>query len=89
MTATEEQVASEIKAWIGREFLFMSPEREVLDDENLTSSGIIDSMGVLELILFLEDAFGVAVADHEVTFDNVGTVRNITRFVLRARREAA
>ncbi len=89
MTFTEHHVAAEVRAWLDREFLFMRPGQPLADDESLTASGVIDSMGVLELILFLEQAFGVQVADHEITADNIGSIRKIARFVLRARQAAA
>lgn len=67
----------------------MRPEHALTDEESLTTTGVIDSMGVLELILFLEQAFGVQVADHEITSDNIGSIRNIARFVVRARQQVA
>lgn len=89
MPITEHHVVAEVRAWLDREFLFMRPEQVLADDESLTTSGVIDSMGVLELVLFLEQAFGVQVADHEITAENIGSIRNIARFVVRAHQAAA
>ncbi|TMC25927.1 MAG: acyl carrier protein [Chloroflexi bacterium] len=42
---------------------------------------MIDSMGVMELIAFLRDEFGIAVADEDITESNLGTMTDIARYV--------
>ena len=42
---------------------------------------IVDSTGVLELIEFLEDHFGIVVGESETVFDNLGSIGGLTRFV--------
>ena len=41
----------------------------------------MDSTGVLELIEFLEDHFGIVVGESETVFENLGSVGGLTRFV--------
>jgi acyl carrier protein len=53
------------------------------DDLSLIDSGIVDSTGMLDVILFLEDAFGIAVEDRETVPENLETVGRITAFVQR------
>lgn len=51
--------------------------RTVGDDDRLFSSGIIDSFGVLELIAFLEDRFGVTIdtSRHDLReFDSISKI---------------
>jgi acyl carrier protein len=50
-------------------------------DEPLVSTGVIDSLGMLRLIGFLEEEMGVAIGDGEVTPDNFETLRKIAQFV--------
>jgi acyl carrier protein len=59
----------------------MRPGFVLGDDDRLLERGIIDSMGVLELIAFLETEFGVAVGDDDVTEENLGTLASIDRYV--------
>ncbi|MGC4114773.1 MAG: acyl carrier protein [Myxococcales bacterium] len=60
----------------------------VLEDEaSLLEKGIVDSTGVLEVIAFLESAFGVVVADDETTPENLDSISGIAAFV--ARKQAA
>ena len=77
----EQQVRDRIMDFIVDNFLFgdaTGPD----DDESLLESGILDSTGILELIQFLESDFGIEVADSETVPDNLGSVANLTRYVL-------
>lgn len=78
----EDQVRNRIIGFIVSNFLFGDVSRSPQDDESLLESGILDSTGILELIQFLETDFEIEVADSETVPDNLGTVANLTRFVL-------
>ncbi|HEV7365578.1 MAG TPA: acyl carrier protein, partial [Gemmatimonadales bacterium] len=67
-------------------FLYMRPGFVLGDDDRLLERGIIDSMGVLELIAFLETEFGIVVVDEDVTDENLGTLASIHRYVASRRR---
>jgi acyl carrier protein len=55
-----------------------------LDDEtSLLDTGIIDSTGVLELLGFLEETFGIRVADEEITPENLDAIGRIAKFIER------
>lgn len=43
--------------------------------------GIIDSTGVLELIAYLEDTFGITVEDDEVIPENLDSLQNISHYL--------
>ncbi len=63
---------------------FYVPEDTPLDDEaSLIGSGIVDSTGVLEIVDFLEEAFGVRVSDAQMLPDNLDSIGRIARFVER------
>ena len=53
------------------------------DDSSLLEQGIIDSTGVLELIGFIEDSFGITVDDAEMVPQNLDSVACIASFVGR------
>jgi acyl carrier protein len=52
-------------------------------NENLLSKGIIDSHGVMELVGFLEERFGITVADEDLSPENFESVASIDAFVTR------
>lgn len=78
---TEEQILSSVRGFIEREFLYMRPGVVLGDDDSLMKKGVVDSMGVLEVLQFLTDTFDVTPADDEITEANLGSLRATARFV--------
>lgn len=50
-------------------------------DEALIDKGLLDSVGVLQLVVFIEEKFDVTIEDDEVVPENFETVRTIGRYV--------
>jgi acyl carrier protein len=59
----------------------LAREMDVADDASLLDAGIVDSLGVLDLVTFLEDAFGVKVEDEELSPENFESIVALVRFV--------
>jgi acyl carrier protein len=78
----EQRVRTELREFIISSYLFGDRTREPDDDVLLVESGIVDSTGVLELIEFLESRYGIAVMETETVPDNLGSISNLTRFVV-------
>lgn len=74
-----------IKRYISSNYLFSEDPNSVGDQQPLIQSGILDSMGVHELILFIEDDFGIQVATEEMLPANFDSVEAIDAFVQRKR----
>lgn len=51
------------------------------DNENLLAAGIVDSLGVLRLVSFVEERFGVEVADEDVTLENFQSVQSMVDYI--------
>ena len=51
------------------------------DDDSFLENGIIDSTGVLELVMFLEETFNIKVDDEEIVPDNLDSINNIKRYL--------
>ena len=63
---------------------FYVPETVALSDNaSLLEQGIIDSTGVLELVTFIEDSFGITIDDAEMVPQNLDSVERIASFVGR------
>jgi acyl carrier protein len=62
------------------------------DQDSLTETGIVDSLGIFRLVSFLEDNFGVRIGDEEIVNENFQTISDIEQFVaakLASKREKA
>ncbi len=83
MSATSQQsVVERVRSFIIDNYLYMRPNATVSEDDSLLAKGIIDSMGVMELVAFLEDEFSVNMQDSEITEANLGSLGAIARFVV-------
>jgi acyl carrier protein len=71
-----------VKAHIVENFLF-GDDRRIAPDTDFIKNGILDSTGVLELIGFLEEKFGIRVEDDELVPDNMNSLEKITRYIAR------
>lgn len=69
-----------LRGFMVENFLFGRPF-ELTDDDSLQDAGIIDSTGVLELVTYLEESFGVTVGDDELLPENLDTINRLTRFL--------
>jgi acyl carrier protein len=82
-------IGARIRDYVRENFLYMRPHFELGEDDALLESGVIDSMGVMELIGFLESEFDLVIADEAITEDNLGSLGAITRFVAARSARAA
>jgi acyl carrier protein len=62
----------------------LARKRRVADGDNLLESGIIDSLGVLELVTFMQQEFSVTVDDEDLTPENFQNIERMARFVARS-----
>lgn len=53
------------------------------EDTSFLEKGIIDSTGILELIMFLEETYSIKIEDDELIPENLDNLRNITQFLER------
>jgi len=73
-------IGQQVRQFILENF-YVSDATHLADDDSLITAGVIDSTGILEVITFLETEYGIAIADAEVTPDNLETIDRIARFV--------
>ncbi len=74
-------VLSRVRRHITDQYLSRSGLEEVGDDEPLLDSGIVDSMGIIQLVGFLESEFDIEVDDDEILPEHFETMAGITAFV--------
>jgi acyl carrier protein len=79
--ATETEIRTRLREFLQSSFLYMRPGFVLHDGDSLMQKGVVDSMGVVEVLSFLQESFGVAVDDEELTEQNLGSVSAIVRFV--------
>jgi len=70
-----------VRNFVIENFLFGRTE-VLMDDQSFLESGIIDSTGVLELVVFLEKTYGIGISDDELIPENLDSINNVSRFLL-------
>jgi acyl carrier protein len=72
-------IQEQVRQFIVSNFLF--DVGGVADDASLIDEGIVDSTGVLGLIMFVEETFDIAVADEEVVPENFDSINALASYV--------
>ena len=71
-----------VRNFIVENFLFGDGEM-LKDDTSFLKEGIIDSTGILELVMFLEETYEIKIEDEELVPENMDKLRNIALFLDR------
>ncbi len=79
----EPQIISDkIKKFLERQF---PAARNVGTEEPLLKNGLIDSLGILEVVTFLEKEFSLTITDEELLPENFESIRSLSAFVQQKR----
>jgi acyl carrier protein len=78
-------VTTELEQFIVSELTQGRGIDSVAPDEDLLASGIVDSHGVMEMVAFLKQRYGVSVTDDDLTPENFQSLSSIEAFVARKR----
>lgn len=79
------QIQEEVTSFIVTNFLFGKAEEAPTPSDSFMETGLIDSTGILQVVVFLEDKYGITVGDDELVPSNLDSVENIANFVARKR----
>ncbi len=76
-----DSIREEVCQYILTEFLPGENASNLHGDTPLRTSGIIDSLGMLRMVDFIEKRFGIEVEAHEASVQNFDTVEDIAAFI--------
>lgn len=78
----------QIIEFINRNFLMNSHAVRYSNDDSFLEKGIIDSTGVLELVSFIQQEFGIQINDEDLIPENLDSVNNVAAFVKKRKERA-
>ena len=84
-----EQIKEEMRQYVLNEFLPGEKASNLHDDTPLRSSGIIDSVGLLRMIDFIESRYTIQVDAHEAGVENFDRIEDMAMFIQNKRRAGA
>lgn len=70
-----------VTEYVLRQLLLGDTSITIHDDDSFLEHDLIDSTGVLELVAFIEEQFGITVEDEELIPDNLDSIDNLTEYV--------
>lgn len=76
-------IENNIKTYIAKNLIFSGDEFKYSDDASFLEEGIVNSLGVMELVAYVEEHFGVNVDDQDITPDNFDSVSKLSAYVQR------
>ena len=76
-----KSVEDMIREYITQNILFSSNGYPFEDDTSFLENGIIDSMNVMELVMFVEEKFHIKVKDEEIVPDNFDSIACLSSYV--------
>jgi len=74
-------ILRQLRAYVEDNFLYMRRDLAFGDEEPLLRRGIIDSLGVMELVSYVEDTWQLPVQPDDITEANFGTLAAIAAYI--------
>lgn len=71
----------QIKQFILTELIKGGNGQELSEDDNLIDNGIVDSLGIMKLVSFLESSYKLSISDDEILIENFETINIIANFI--------
>ncbi len=83
MTDDHAQPLAEALAELINDEISLDPSIEVTIDTDLIEVDVVDSLGVVQIVTWLEDRLSIKIAPSDVTIENFGSVAKMARFASR------
>ena len=77
-----EDIKNTVKEYILQEFLPGEDPNELTDTTPLITGGVLDSIGTVKLVMFIEERFNVTLQAHETDPDYLDTIESINNLIL-------
>jgi acyl carrier protein len=83
-----EDIVRQVRTFITENYL-LGQDHPFAESDSFLEQGIIDSTGVLELVAFIQETYGIAVEDEELTPENLDSLTSVTAYITRKLQPAA
>lgn len=76
-----QTIEATLRQYLARNILFSDDGYPFADDVSFLDSGVVDSMNVMEIVMYTEKTFGITVQEHEIVPANFDSIANLSRYV--------
>lgn len=77
-----------LRTFILENYLFTDDQSALADADSFLEKGVLDSTGIMEVVFFIEEQFGIKVEDEEMIPQNLDSIDNLVVFVERKKAAA-
>ena len=76
----EDKIISKLREFLFQELIFVDSPDQFSNDNDLLEAGL-DSMGIMRLVMFIEDEFGVTLPDTEIEPENIQSFHRLKAWI--------
>lgn len=76
-------VRADLRRYVLENHLFTDDDAALKDGDSFLETGVLDSTGIMELILFIEETFQLKVTDDEMVPENLDSIDSLVAYVER------
>lgn len=80
---TIEEIRSSIRKFLLENYLYGYEENELEEDMSILEMGVLDSTGIIELVVFIEENFGFEVPDRDIMPENMDSINFISNYIYK------
>lgn len=77
-----------LRTFILENYLFTDDQSALADGDSFLEKGILDSTGIMEVVFFIEEQFGIKVEDEEMIPQNLDSIDHLVAFIERKKQNA-
>jgi len=78
---TIDEICNEVKGFILNNYLYGYEEDELDNNASILDMGVIDSTGIIELVMFIEEGYNIEVSDNEIIPENLDSINRISQYI--------
>lgn len=83
MKQSKEEMISLIRNYLFETFLLGYSEDEFSNDRSFYEAGVFDSIGILEIVTYIENVFEIRFEEEEIIPENISTINNLVDFIMK------
>ncbi len=76
-------IEEKVRDFIESNLIAFDDDLSIGEDDNIFESGFVDSSVAMQLVIFVEEAFDIQVADDDLDLANFSTINRIVQFIAR------
>lgn len=74
-----------IRQFVMRKIAGKNERMSINDKDDIITAGIIDSLGIMQLVAFIEETFSIEIKDEDIVPDNFESIETISSFIEKTR----